>query len=65
MFESSGLLEDLGKDRFFSDKQTALDRLSSKYETDNDSKFEDLSSNVKQMVSRSKVVVTSNHRFLL
>lgn len=65
MFESSGLLKDLGEDRFFSDKQTALDKLTRKYETPSDGKLEDLSSNVKQMISRSKVVVTSNHRFLL
>lgn len=66
LFKQSGLYEELGEDRFFSDKQTALRKLFSEYEASNDYDEQAvLSCNVRQMHDRSKQVVTSNQRFLL
>ncbi len=66
LFKQSGLYEELGEDRFFCDKQTALRKLFSDYEASNDyDQTAELSCNVRQMLDRSKLVVTSNRRFLL
>ncbi len=66
LFKQSGLYEELGEDRFFCDKQTALRKLFSDYEASNDfDEPAELSCNVQQMLDRSKLVVTSNQRFLL